>query len=193
MELARTQSAVAGARTPGNTNAADGTGAGTPGTTCANYTISGVCAQPKGHVRSKRALELAPLLRHLSRHVTCNHDSTAEHDGAPQSRTCSASNTTHPRRRASQHGLLMWRCTLVVRTSNRAHTHARAHTHTHLAACAACAATTAHEAPPRTARPHTQQSHNRAVTVCAIGAPTHQRTRPNTAATDTTQPPPSPP
>ena len=41
-------------------------GADTPVNTYVNYTILDACAQPKGYVRSKTALELAPLLRHLS-------------------------------------------------------------------------------------------------------------------------------
>ena len=45
---------------------ADSAGADTPGNTYVNYTIIGACSQPKDHARSKGALVLGALLRHLS-------------------------------------------------------------------------------------------------------------------------------
>ena len=58
VKIARTQ------RTVGIS--ADSAGADTSGNTYVNYTIIDACAQLKDHVRSKSALELVPLLRHLS-------------------------------------------------------------------------------------------------------------------------------
>ena len=66
VKIARKQRTVTSAGTPGNTNAVDGSGADTPGNTHVNYTIIDACEQRKDYVRSKTALELAPLLRHLS-------------------------------------------------------------------------------------------------------------------------------
>ena len=61
VKIARKQRAV---------NNSGGEGADTPepqtANTYVNYTILDACAQQKDHVRSKTALELAPLLRHLS-------------------------------------------------------------------------------------------------------------------------------
>jgi len=45
---------------------ADSAGADTPDNTYVNYTIIDACPQPKDHVRSKSALQLGALLRHLS-------------------------------------------------------------------------------------------------------------------------------
>ena len=66
VKIARKQRTVTGAGAPGNTNAADGTGADTHGNTYVDYTLIGACEQRNDYVRSKSALELAPLLRHLS-------------------------------------------------------------------------------------------------------------------------------